>query len=79
MSEELVHLLANPHHLKKPEIKTDIYEKELFIILNKLYPHYKVKFDTTILEKIECICKEYYIDNIVEKIVNTIITDIINE
>ena len=79
MSEELVYLLANPNHLKKKEIKSDIYEKELFTILNKLYPQYNHKFDTTILEKIEYLCKESYIDYTVNNIVNTIITEILNE
>ena len=79
--ENYAHLLANPSHMKKKEKKEYNYklQADLIVILNKLYPDYKINeyCNDIIFEKIEKICRDLFIDNTVNNIVDNIISEVI--
>jgi hypothetical protein len=80
MNDEYVYLLANPNHLKK---KTNLnlinYEKELLVLLEKIFPQYKSYLDYQLIEKIESLCNEIYINNLANTVSKTVIEDLIKE
>ncbi len=83
--ENYSHLLANPSYMKKKD-KTNvdydiILQEELIVILNKLFPDYHMNEynHNLIFKKIEKLCRNLYIDQIISNIVDTIINDIIKD
>ena len=71
-------LLANPHHIKK-EFETEKIlvhiDEDIFLLLNKRFPGVTLdqKYHLDILSKIETICVEYTIKNILDSLINNII------
>lgn len=71
-------LLANPYHIKKEvaneKILGDI-DEDIFLLLNKRFPDVTLdqKYHLDILSKIETICVEYTIKNILDSLINNII------
>lgn len=71
-------LLANPYHIKK-EIENEIIlgdiDEDIFLLLNKRFPDVTLdqKYHLDILSKIETICVEYTIKNILDSLINNII------
>tara|TARA_Y100000996_G_scaffold395928_1_gene361574 strand:+ start:276 stop:545 length:270 start_codon:yes stop_codon:yes gene_type:complete len=71
-------LLANPNHIKK-ETNINNYIDEIndniFLLLNKRFPDctLNINHQTHILSKIETICIEYTIKNILNSLIDNII------
>jgi hypothetical protein len=71
-------LLANPYHIKKTtednKLIGDINE-DIFLLLNKRFPGCTLEqnYHLEILSKIETICIEYTIKNILDSLINNII------
>ena len=71
-------LLANPYHIKKEtenkKILGDI-DEDIFLLLNKRFPGCTLDqiYHLEILSKIETICIEYTIKNILDSLINNII------
>ena len=71
-------LLANPYHKKKTtnddKLIGDI-DEDLFLLLNKKFPDCTLEqnYHLEILSKIESICIEYTVKNILDSLINNII------
>ena len=74
-------LLANPCHFKKKEREDNNLDSQIFSLLNKKYPEYKIDENDfySILKKIDFILFEATVCNIVEDTVEGIIQDVIDE
>lgn len=74
-------LLANPCHLKKKKINNDNLDSQIFSLLGKKYPEYKIneKDYHLILKKIEFILVDTTISNTVEYTIESIINYVIDE
>ena len=71
-------LLANPYHIKQNitdgKLIGDI-DEDIFLLLNKKFPGCTLEqnYHLDILSKIETICIEYTIKNILDSLINNII------
>lgn len=74
-------LLANPCHFKKKEIEDNNLDSQIFSLLSKKYPGYKIDENDfySILKKIDFILFEATVCNIIEDTVEGIIQDVIDE
>lgn len=81
MDEEEIlgyHLLVNPSHYINKHDNNDIngdINEDIFLLLNKRFPDCTLEklYHLEILSKIEIICIEYTIKNILDSLINNII------
>ncbi|MBR61060.1 MAG: hypothetical protein CL904_00155 [Dehalococcoidia bacterium] len=71
-------LLANPYHIKKNTNDDNLIgdiDEDIFLLLNKKFPDCTLEqnYHFEILSKIETICIEYTIKNILDSLINNII------
>jgi len=76
-NEHLVHLLVNPHHIKKEDLPYIHCNKldEFFRILTKLIPDYKIDEEDYMecIDKIEKVITDFSIEKTIEKEINKVI------
>ena len=76
-NEHLVHLLVNPHHIKKEDLPYIQSNKlhEFFRILTKLFPDCKVEEENYLecIDKIEKVITDFTIEKTVEQEINKVI------
>ena len=78
-----LHLLANPNCLLKKQKKSN-HTNDLYIVLQKIYPNYNLhqlndEVKSNVLIKFDIILKEIVIQDISNKLVQQIFTDVIKE
>ena len=82
-NEHLVHLLVNPHHIKKEDLPYIQSNKlhEFFRILTKLLPNCKVEEKNYLecIDKIEKVITDFTIEKTVEQEINKVIDLVILE
>ena len=82
MEQNLIHMLANPYHIKKEDkyIKESLQD-ELFRVLSRIFPEIDISKEdySKCMYKIEKVLVSYVIDKTVEQEVSRLINRVILE
>lgn len=76
-----LHLLANPYYYKKTEKKHHTIDKELFLLMQKKFPQYRISESDyqKNIKKIDTLFMETNTINIIEEYIEKIIQAVLNE